>query len=145
MRIIVQRVKSASVIINTERSSSIQNGLLCYVGFCDLDTDVDFEWAINKLLNLNLFNHKRSLLDINGEVLIVSQFTLFGSVKKGNNPSWMKASKPKVAIKLYQRFVALFLAKFPKNIKTGFFGENMDVLSVNDGPFTLFLDTKQKE
>ena len=145
MRVIIQRVSSASVFINKEKYSNIKKGLLCYVAFCDQDNDLDFEWVINKLSNLKIFNNKSSLLDIKGDLLIVSQFTLFGSLKKGNNPSWSKASKPELAIKLYNHFIQLCKDRLLINIKTGFFGSEMSVFSINEGPFTLYLDTKQKE
>ena len=145
MRIVVQRVKNASVLINKQEYSSINRGLLCFVGFCDSDTEVDFMWVVNKLFNLKLFRNSKSLIDINGQLLIVSQFTLFGSIRKGMKPSWSKAANASSAQLLYNQFIDICKEKEYDNIQTGVFGANMDINSVNDGPFTLMIDTKKRE
>tara|TARA_Y100000589_G_scaffold156122_1_gene148670 strand:+ start:10730 stop:11167 length:438 start_codon:yes stop_codon:yes gene_type:complete len=144
MRLVIQRVLKASVKINNIQYSSIENGLLCFVAFCDDDNDVDFEWAINKLLNLKIFNIQKSVKDLNLELLIVSQFTLFGNIKKGNKPSWSRASNPILARKLYNQFINMAKSKKIVQIKTGVFGKDMTVKLVNDGPFTLIIDTKKR-
>ena len=145
MRIVIQRVKSASVVINSELHSSIKQGLLCFVGFCDTDTELDFIWSLNKLLNLKLFKNNSSLEDLNAQLLIVSQFTLFASIKKGTKPSWSKAAKPDLAKKLYNQFINMSKERVGKNLQTGLFGADMQIESINDGPVTLILDTKNKE
>tara|TARA_B100001250_G_scaffold352573_2_gene325429 strand:+ start:179 stop:616 length:438 start_codon:yes stop_codon:yes gene_type:complete len=145
MRIVVQRVKNASVVINKQEHSSINSGLLCFVGFCDSDTEVDFMWVLNKLFNLKLFRNSKSLIDINGQLLIVSQFTLFGSIRKGMRPSWSKAAKADCAKLLYDQFIMLCKYKKSDCVKTGVFGADMQIESINDGPVTLIIDTKNRE
>ena len=146
MKLVIQRVKSASVVVNNQHSEKINEGLMCYVGFCSSDSAVDYEWAINKLYKLKIFQDNKSLIDINGELLIISQFTLFASVKKGSKPSFSRAANPSLAKNLYNDFLTLCNEKLNTTIiKTGVFGANMLVDSINDGPFTLYLDTKQKE
>ncbi len=145
MRIIIQRVKSGKVIINAQQYSSIKQGLLCFVGFCDSDNTVDFEWAINKIRKLKLFNHQMSLEELEGELLIISQFTLFASLKKGSKPSWSKAAKPDVAKKLYNEFVEICKNQILERVQTGVFGADMQIELINDGPVTLILDTKKRE
>jgi len=145
MRLIIQKVVEASVTINGIIYSSIDEGLLCYVAFCDSDNKDDFEWVIQKILNLKIFINSKSLKDKNASILVVSQFTLFGSVKKGNKPSWSKASKPKDAKKMYNNFISCIRNYKIDNIKTGIFGSDMKVNSTNDGPYTLIIDTKNKE
>ena len=141
MKLVIQRVKKASVTIDNMHYTSIGMGVLCFVGFCSDDNDVDFSWAINKLFNLKIFNNN-SLVDLNLELLIISQFTLFGSLKKGNKPSWSKAAKPIIARDLYDQFINMAKSRKIVNIKTGIFGADMNVNLLNDGPFTLIVDTK---
>ena len=145
MRIVVQRVEKGSVIINKKKHAFINHGLLCFVGFCDSDTTIDFEWAVNKLIKLKLFNNQLSLEDVKGELLIISQFTLYASIKKGTKPSWSRAANPNLAKILYNDFINLCEKKIPDYIQTGIFGSDMKIKSVNDGPVTLILDTKRKE
>ena len=145
MRIVIQRVKSAEVIINDKLYSSIDYGLLCLVGFCDTDGVVDLEWAFKKITTLKLFSNQLSLNDIEGELLIVSQFTLFASIKKGTKPSWYKAAKPEYAQEIYDSFVSICRNKLLKRIKTGVFGADMKIKSINDGPVTIILDTKNRD
>ena len=145
MRIIIQRVKSGKVIINHQQYSCIKQGLLCFVGFCDSDNIVDFEWAINKIRKLKLFNNQMSLEELKGELLIISQFTLFASIKKGTKPSWSKAAKPEVAKKLYNDFVKICKNQMLECVQTGVFGADMQIELINDGPVTLILDTKKRE
>tara|TARA_B100000902_G_C27288569_1_gene905811 strand:- start:659 stop:1096 length:438 start_codon:yes stop_codon:yes gene_type:complete len=145
MRLVIQKVNSASVLINDSQYCSIGQGLLVLVGFCDSDTDQDFEWAIKKLINLKLFTSKLSLKDMNGELLIVSQFTLFASLKKGNRPSWSRAAKPELATKMYQHFIKMCELQLGSKIKTGLFGADMQVQLINNGPTTLIIDTNNKE
>lgn len=145
MRLIVQKVRESSVIINGAVYSSIDEGLLCYVAFCDLDNKEDFEWAIKKIINLKIFTENKSLKDKNASILVVSQFTLFGSIKKGTKPSWSRASNPKDAEIMYDDFIDCIKKNKINNIKTGVFGSDMKVKSVNDGPYTLIIDTKNKE
>ena len=145
MRLIIQRVHSASVDINNSTHNVIENGLLCFVGFCDEDEKSDFDWAINKITNLKLFKNQNSVKQIRGELLIISQFTLFASVKKGTKPSWSKAANPVVAKKMYADFVEICRDQMGDKVKDGVFGANMQIQSVNDGPVTLILDTKNKE
>ena len=145
MRIIIQRVKQASVVIDQEIYSSVNSGLLCLVGFCNDDTKDDFTWAVNKILNLKIFKDEKSLEEIKGSLLIISQFTLFGSIKKGMKPSWSKAANADVARFLYDQFIDICKGKTLLNIETGIFGANMDINSINDGPLTLIIDTKRRE
>ena len=146
MRLVIQRVKSASVVVQNQYSAKINEGLMCYVAFCSSDLTVDYEWAINKLSKLKIFKDNQSLIDIRGELLIISQFTLFASVKKGSKPSFSRAASPHLAKTLYDDFLTLCNEKLNTTIiKTGVFGAHMLVESTNDGPFTLYLDTKQRE
>ena len=145
MKIVIQRVKSASVTINDIQHATIKDGLLCFVGFCNTDNEDDFQWAIKKLINLKLFHGNQSLQHINGELLVISQFTLFASIKKGNSPSWSRAAKPEIAQKMYNTFIDLCHEHISDNIKTGVFGADMQVELVNNGPITLTIDTKNKQ
>tara|TARA_B100001741_G_C16237329_1_gene452309 strand:+ start:160 stop:600 length:441 start_codon:yes stop_codon:yes gene_type:complete len=146
MKLVIQRVKSASVVVKSQYSAKINEGLMCYVGFCSSDSVVDYEWAINKLSKLKIFKNNKSLIDINGELLIISQFTLFASLKKGSKPSFSRAANPNLAKNLYNDFLTLCNDKLNTTIiKTGVFGANMLVESINDGPFTLYLDTQKRE
>ena len=150
MRAVVQRVSEASVTVEGKVISYIDEGLLVLLGIEEADTEEDIEWLCNKIVNLRIFNDdngvmNRSLLDVNGDAILVSQFTLHASTKKGNRPSYIKAAKPDVAIALYERFVGTFENKLGKKVGTGVFGADMKVLLLNDGPVTIIIDTKNRE
>ena len=145
MRLVIQKVNKASVIIKNEIYASINEGILCYVAFCDGDSDIDLEWSSRKILTLKIFSNHQSLEEIYGDILIISQFTLFANIKKGTKPSWVKAANPKSAKILYENFIMKFQGKKVKKIQTGFFGSDMSVQSVNNGPLTLMIDTNNKE
>ncbi len=150
MRIVIQRVSSASVSIENEEYSSIGNGLLVLAGFESLDTQDDLDWITSKLCNLRIFADdngvmNRSVVEINGEILIVSQFTLHASTKKGNRPSYIRAAPPEIAIPLYNLFVRKVSDQLGKEVKTGVFGAMMKVGLLNDGPVTIIIDSKNKE
>lgn len=149
MRTVIQRVKHCSVTIDGQVFSSIGNGLLILVGVEDNDTADDIKWLTNKILNLRIFNDEKdvmnkSVIDIRGELLVVSQFTLHASTKKGNRPSYLKASKPPIAIPMYESFVSV-LSESGLAVKTGEFGADMKVELLNDGPVTICIDSKNKE
>jgi|SRR5688572_3371229 len=150
MRAVIQRVAKASVTIDGSVYSSIQQGLLVLLGIEDADTVSDIEWLSGKIVNLRIFNDddgvmNRSLLDIGGDILLVSQFTLHASTKKGNRPSYIRASKPPVAIPLYQSMITCLQRDMRKEIKTGVFGADMKVELLNDGPVTIYIDSKDRE
>ena len=150
MKAVIQRVTHASVTINGTVKSEISNGLLVLVGIEDTDSKEDIIWLCGKIVNLRIFNDElgvmnRSCRDINGEYLVVSQFTLHASTKKGNRPSYIKASKPDIAIPLYESFLQEMKNQSGKEIKTGEFGADMKVELLNDGPVTIVIDTKNKE
>ncbi len=150
MRVVIQRVLEASVKIDGQIESSIQNGLLIFVGIEDNDTDDDIIWLSKKISNLRIFNDEngvmnKSILETNGEVLVVSQFTLHASTQKGNRPSYIKASKPEKAIPMYELFCVELSKALNKEVKTGIFGADMKISLINDGPVTIWIDSKQKE
>lgn len=150
MRVVIQRVQSASVEIDQNQVSAIGPGLLVLVGIEDADTEEDIAWLSTKIVQLRIFNDAEgvmncSLKDIGGELLLVSQFTLHASTKKGNRPSYIRASKPPVAVPLYEKLIERLEAELGKPIGTGVFGADMKVSLVNDGPVTILMDTKQKE
>ncbi len=150
MRAVIQRVKSASVSIGGEEKSSIKSGFLVLLGVEERDTQEDVDWLANKLANLRVFDDdegvmNRSILDVGGEALVVSQFTLFASYKKGNRPSWFRAGSHEVSIPLYESFCSTLEKIIRKPVGTGEFGANMQVALVNDGPVTICIDTKNKE
>jgi len=145
MRLVIQKVNEASIVINNDIYASINEGVLCYVAFCDGDSDMDLEWSSRKILTLKIFSNHQSLEDIYGDILIVSQFTLFASINKGTKPSWVKAAKPEDAKILYENFIIKFQGTKVKKIQTGIFGSDMRVNSINNGPLTLILDTQNKE
>lgn len=150
MRIVIQRVKNASVTINNEVKSAIETGMLILLGIEPEDTNNDIEWLVNKTANLRIFPDEndvmnKSLLDVKGEVLVISQFTLFASTKKGNRPSYIRAAKPDIAIPLYEEFVKQLESKIQSPAKTGTFGADMKVALINDGPVTIIIDSKNKE
>ncbi len=150
MRTIIQRVKKASVTVNGKIISAINNGLLIFVGIEDDDSNSDIEWLAKKIVNLRIFDDENNIPNIsvkekNGEILLVSQFTLHASTKKGNRPSYIRASKPEIALPLYHSMIAQLQLELEKNIVTGEFGADMKVELINDGPVTIWFDTKNKE
>jgi D-tyrosyl-tRNA(Tyr) deacylase len=150
MRTIIQRVSEASVTIDGCVKSSIGKGLLVLAGFEEADTQEDLEWISSKLVNLRIFNDESGLMnlsirDVAGDLLVVSQFTLHALTKKGNRPSFIRAAKPDVAIPLYEKFVQLLEKELGKPVGTGEFGADMKVNLLNDGPVTIFIDSKNKE
>lgn len=150
MRVVLQRVSKASVTINEELTSSIAKGLLVLVGIEDADTIDDVEWLSNKIINLRIFDDKNkvpniSVKEIDGDILLVSQFTLHAATKKGNRPSYIKASKPSIAIPIYKKMIEQLQQDLGKRIFTGEFGADMKVSLLNDGPITIFIDSKNKE
>lgn len=150
MRAVIQRVTHASVTINGTIKSAILQGLLVFVGIEDADTTEDIEWLSNKIVNLRIFDDENnvpniSVKDIDGDILLVSQFTLHAATKKGNRPSYIKASKPDVAIPLYEKMIMQLEKDLGKKIFTGEFGADMKVELLNDGPVTIWVDTKNKE
>ena len=150
MRVVIQRVKEASVSVQGVKISEIQKGLLILVGVETQDTQQDIDWLVAKVAKLRIFEDldgamNVSLQDIGADVIVVSQFTLHASTKKGNRPSYIKAAKPEVAIPLYQEFVDSLEKQLDKKIQTGQFGAMMDVALINDGPVTITIDSKNKE
>lgn len=150
MRLVIQRVLNASVLVENLVIGKIDSGLLILVGFSSEDTDTDIQWAIKKLLALRIFKDDSthmnlSVSDVSGEILIVSQFTLFASIIKGNRPSFGAAAPPEIAIKHYTQFVQTIKACSNLKVETGRFGADMQVVSENDGPVTILIDTKNKE
>ena len=150
MRAVIQRVSTASVTIDNKIYSQINNGLLVLLGIEDADTNEDIEWLSNKIVNLRIFNDEIGVMNVsvkdnNGDILVVSQFTLHASTKKGNRPSYIKASKPEFAIPVYEKLVKQLTKDLGKKIYTGVFAADMKVELLNDGPVTIVIDTKNKE
>lgn len=150
MRVLIQKVSQASVSIEGKVKSQIGNGLLLLLGIEDADNQQDIEWLCRKIVNMRIFNDEDgkmnlSVKDIGGEALVVSQFTLHASTKKGNRPSFIKAAKPDTAIPLYEQFVAKLQTYFDSEVGTGEFGAMMEVGLVNDGPVTIWVDSKNRE
>ncbi|WP_397447720.1 D-aminoacyl-tRNA deacylase [Polaribacter sp. R77954] len=150
MKVVIQRVSKASVTIVGEKVASIQKGLLILLGIVNEDTQEDIDYLVRKIINLRIFNDKNgvmntSLLTENAEVIVVSQFTLHASTKKGNRPSYIKAAKPDVAIPLYEKFLATLQKEISHKVQTGKFGADMQVELLNDGPVTIMIDSKNKE
>ena len=150
MRVVIQRVSRASVTIEGTTKSSIQQGFLILLGICDEDTMEDVDWLVHKIAGLRVFddeNHvmNRSILDIDGEILVISQFTLYASYKKGNRPSWFRAGSHEHSIPLYEAFCSSLSESIGKSVGTGEFGADMKVELLNDGPVTICMDTKNKE
>ncbi len=150
MRAVIQRVSRASVAIEGKEKGKIENGLLVLIGIEDADTIDDLQWLTSKIVNLRIFNDEAgvmnvSLLEKGYDLLLVSQFTLHAATKKGNRPSYIKASKPEVAIPMYEAAIREFEKLMGKKIQTGEFGADMQVELLNDGPVTIWIDTKQKE
>jgi len=149
MKAVIQRVAKASVTVNSNTVSAINTGLLVLIGIEEDDNPTDIDWLCNKIVNLRIFNDadgvmNLSLLDIMGELLLVSQFTLNASTKKGNRPSYIKAAKPDLAFPIYQQTISIFKELTKNRIKTGEFGAQMSVMLINDGPVTIIIDTKNK-
>lgn len=150
MRIVIQRVKRASVSVNGSAVSSIGEGLLILLGIETADTEEDIQWLCHKVLGLRIFDDdegvmNRSVMDVGGDIIVVSQFTLMASYKKGNRPSWIRAAGHEHAVPMYGRFVEVLSQGLGKNVGTGVFGAEMQVELVNDGPVTICMDTKNKE
>ncbi|HKZ66682.1 MAG TPA: D-aminoacyl-tRNA deacylase [Chitinophagaceae bacterium] len=150
MKAVIQRVSKGSVTINGTIHSQINQGLLVLLGIEDADTADDIEWISNKIVNLRIFNDENGVMNVsvkdkNGEILLISQFTLQASTKKGNRPSYSKASKPEIAIPLYEKMIKQLSDELGKKIHTGEFGADMKVALVNDGPVTIVMDSKNKE
>ena len=150
MRVVIQRVSRASVTIEGTTRSSIQQGFLILLGICDEDTMEDVDWLVHKIAGLRVFddeNHvmNRSILDIDGEILVISQFTLYASYKKGNRPSWFRAGSHEHSIPLYEAFCSSLSESIGKSVGTGEFGADMKVELLNDGPVTICMYTKNKE
>lgn len=150
MKVVIQRVLEASVTIGEKKVSAIEKGLLILLGVVNEDTQEDINWLSNKIVNLRIFGDEngvmnKSLLDVKGEAIVVSQFTLHASTKKGNRPSYIKAAKPDVAIPLYKTFVKQLELCLGKRVQTGQFGADMQVSLTNDGPVTIIIDSKSKE
>ena len=150
MRAVIQRVSRASVTIEETVRSAIGNGLLVLVGIEDSDTPEDIDWLCGKLVNLRVFNDSEGVMNVSvkdngGDILLVSQFTLHASTKKGNRPSYIRASKPAIAIPLYQQMITTLANHLGKPIGTGEFGADMKVELLNDGPVTILIDTKSRE
>ncbi|TJY36992.1 D-aminoacyl-tRNA deacylase [Pontimicrobium aquaticum] len=149
MKAVIQRVTKASVTTGRVKVASINDGLLILLGIINEDTQEDITWLSNKIANLRVFGDdqgvmNKSILDINGDAIVVSQFTLHANTKKGNRPSYIKAAKPDVAIPLYEQFVSQLESDLGKRVQTGEFGADMKVELINDGPVTIIIDTKQK-
>jgi len=150
MRAVIQRVSKARVTIEEKINGQIENGLLVLMGIEDADTDEDIEWLSARIVNLRIFNDEKGVMnisvkDISGNILLISQFTLHASTKKGNRPSYIRASKPDIAIPLYEKMIKQLSIDLGKEIQTGVFGADMKVELLNDGPVTIVIDTKNKE
>ena len=150
MRAVIQRVSEASVTIEGEKVAKINTGLLVLVGIEEADTQEDIDWLAAKIVKLRIFGDEeglmnRSIEDINGDVIVVSQFTLHAATEKGNRPSYIKAAKPDIAIPFYEAFIAQMEKELGRKVQTGRFGADMKVALLNDGPVTIIIDTKNKE
>ena len=150
MKTVIQRVSQASITVDSKIVADIQKGLLVLVGIEDADTQEDIDWLCQKISNLRIFGDENDVMnlsvkDVNGDVIIVSQFTLHASTKKGNRPSYIKASKPEIAIPLYENFVQKMEKELGKKVQTGIFGADMKVSLLNDGPVTIVIDSKNRE
>jgi D-tyrosyl-tRNA(Tyr) deacylase len=150
MRVVIQRVSEASVKIEDEITASIKNGLLVLLGIEDADNDEDIEWLCAKISNLRIFEDANGVMNLsvketNGDILVISQFTLHALTKKGNRPSYIKASKPEIATPLYNRFISHMEKEMNKKVFTGTFGADMKISLINDGPVTIIIDSKNKE
>ena len=150
MRIVIQRVSRASVTIEGTVKSAIEKGYLILIGVCEEDTMEDVEWLVRKVIGLRVFDDEngvmnRSIMDVDGNILVISQFTLFASYKKGNRPSWLRAARHEISVPLYESFCTRLSEALGKPVGTGEFGADMKVELINDGPVTICMDTKNKE
>ncbi len=150
MKVVIQRVSEASVLVDEKIIASIQKGLLVLVGIEDADTQEDSDWLVAKIAKMRIFGDENGVMncsvqDVNGDIIVVSQFTLHAATKKGNRPSYIKASKPDFAIPMYENFVSKMESEMGKKIQTGIFGADMKVSLVNDGPVTIIIDSKNRE
>jgi len=150
MKVVLQRVSQASVTVDSKIVADIQKGLLVLVGIEDADTQEDIDWLVGKIIKMRIFGDENDVMncsvqDVDGDIIVVSQFTLHASTKKGNRPSYIKASKPEFAIPMYENFVKSLEKEFNKKIQTGIFGADMKVNLLNDGPVTICIDSKNKE
>ncbi|MGO4771658.1 D-aminoacyl-tRNA deacylase [Flavobacterium sp. W22_SRS_FK3] len=150
MKVVLQRVSEASVTVDSKIVADIQKGLLVLVGIEDADTQEDINWLVGKIVKIRIFGDENDVMncsvqDVNGDIIVVSQFTLHASTKKGNRPSYIKASKPEFAIPMYENFVKSLEKDFNKKIHTGIFGADMKVSLLNDGPVTILIDSKNRE
>jgi len=150
MRVVIQKVKSASVTVEGKGIASIDKGLLILVGIENADKEEDIDWLVKKIVQLRIFEDENEVMnlsvqDVDGDVIVVSQFTLHASTKKGNRPSYIRAAKPDLSIPMYEKFVATVESALGKKVGTGKFGAMMDVALVNDGPVTIIIDSKQKD
>jgi D-tyrosyl-tRNA(Tyr) deacylase len=150
MRAVIQRVKYASVKVDDTITGAIENGLLVLLGIEDVDVDADIEWLSAKIVNLRIFNDEQGVMnlsvkEVGGDILLVSQFTLYASTKKGNRPSYIRASRPDYAIPMYEKMIVRLEADLGKKIQTGIFGADMKVALLNDGPVTIMIDSQNKE
>lgn len=149
MKTVIQRVSSASVAIDSKIVAEIQKGLLVLVGIEDADSQEDIDWLASKIANIRIFGDENEVMnlsvkDIDGQIIVVSQFTLQALTKKGNRPSYIKASKPEIAIPLYEKFVQQLEKELGKKVQTGVFGADMKVALINDGPVTILIDSKNR-
>ena len=150
MKVVLQRVSQASVTVESKIVADIQKGLLVLVGIEDSDTQEDIDWLVGKIIKMRIFGDENDVMncsvqDIDGDIIVVSQFTLHASTKKGNRPSYIKASKPEFAIPMYENFVKSLEKEFNKKVQTGIFGADMKVSLLNDGPVTILIDSKNRE
>lgn len=150
MKVVIQRVSQASVTVNEKTVAAIQTGLLVLVGIGEEDSMEDIDWLVNKIVNLRIFGDDNQVMnlsvkDIDGDIIVVSQFTLHASTKKGHRPSYLKAAKPEISIPMYEKFVAQLSVALGKRIQTGIFAADMKVSLLNDGPVTIIIDSKNKE
>ena len=150
MKVVIQRVSSSSVTINAKIVAEIQKGLMVLVGVEDSDTPEDITWLTSKIVNLRIFGDENEVMnlsvkDIDGDIIVVSQFTLHAATKKGNRPSYIKASKPEIAVPIYEEFIAQMQKDLGKKVQTGVFGADMKVQLLNDGPVTIIMDSKNRE
>lgn len=150
MRVVVQRVLEASVKVNNEVVGKIGHGLLVFAGYEEEDNDIDIDWIVKKIIGLRIFNDQQqimnlSILENGGDILIISQFTLYASTKKGNRPSYIKAAKPQLASTKYEKTIAVLSEVLGKKVEKGIFGADMKVSLINDGPVTILMDSKNKE
>lgn len=150
MKVVIQRVSKASVTVDEKITANIQKGLLVLIGIEDADTQEDIDWLVGKIIKMRIFGDENDVMncsvqDIDGDIIVVSQFTLHASTKKGNRPSYIKASKPEFAIPMYENFVKALEKEFQKKVQTGIFGADMKVSLLNDGPVTIVMDSRNRE